>query len=89
MRVPHPWHTHQPGAPLRHKHRAEDGTIEVRQLIVKYRVVTYMRIEPDDDILYDTFPEAEADVENLELMQPDDIHTVEEVQEEKQVDHKE
>jgi len=31
--------------------------------MTKYRVVAYLRIEPDEDVLYDTREEAEADVE--------------------------
>ena len=44
-----------------------------------FRVVTYIRIEPDEEILYNTMEEAEVDVENLRLMQPWDIHVIEEV----------
>lgn len=45
----------------------------------KYRVVAYMRIEPDDEVLYDTMKEAEVDADNQQLMQPQDIHIIEEV----------
>jgi len=33
MRLPRLWHTHQPYLQIRHKHQADDGAIEVRQLI--------------------------------------------------------
>lgn len=45
---------------------------------MKYRVVTYMRIEPDDDILYDAMEDAEAEVDQLRLMNPQDMHVIEE-----------
>ena len=48
--------------------------------MTKYRVVAYLRIEPDEDVLYDTREEAEADVEQCQLMLPQDIHMIEEVQ---------
>jgi hypothetical protein len=42
----------------------------------KYKVVCYMRIDPEDQEPM-TMAEAAAEVENLELMQPENKYTVE------------
>lgn len=46
---------------------------------MKYRVVTYIRVNPVDEVLYDTMEEAEVNVGNLQLTQPRDIHVLEAV----------
>ena len=45
-----------------------------------YRVIAYIRVDPDEEILHSTMEEAEADAENL--MQPEDMHIIEEVPDE-------
>jgi len=48
---------------------------------MKYRVVVYMRIDPDDEELFSTRAEAESEISNLDLMQPEDHYEIEEVEE--------
>jgi hypothetical protein len=48
---------------------------------MRYRVVVYMRIDPEDEELFDTKEEAESETANLDLMQPEDHHEIEEVEE--------
>lgn len=44
----------------------------------KFYVVCYMRVEPEDIELM-TFKEAKAEIENLKLMQPENIYTIQDI----------
>lgn len=46
----------------------------------KYRIVCYIRIEPDDGELFDTKEGAESEIDNLERMQPENRYEVEAVE---------
>lgn len=51
---------------------------------MKYKVVCYMRIDCDEEVetLHDDPSDAESEKEHCELMQPENIYVVEEVEDE-------
>jgi hypothetical protein len=47
----------------------------------KIKVWIPVEVDEDEDELYKTREEAEADLENMEFMQPENIYQIEEVEE--------
>lgn len=50
----------------------------------KYRVVCYMRIEPEDEVESLTYEEAVKEKEQGEFMQPENVYKIEEIENEKE-----
>jgi len=46
-----------------------------------YRIVCYMRIDLEDDIIYKTKKEAQEEIENHEIMQSENIYIIEKAEE--------
>lgn len=52
-------------------------------LIMKYKIKVWIPVEVDEaeDELYETKEDAEADLGSMEMMQPENIYQIEEVEE--------
>lgn len=48
---------------------------------MKYRIMSYMYVEPDDDILFNTLDEAIRQKAALDRLLPEDIHVIDTVPE--------
>lgn len=44
-----------------------------------YRVVTYMRVDPEELVLFDTREEAEAEIAHWRTLHPEDRYEIEEI----------